>query len=96
MAQRSSYAVQNNFDQGLKTEFTGLNFPENACTYSDNCTFERIGNVHRRSGFDYELNYTTKSINRAEEAISTFVWTNVGGDGETKVYVLQVEDVIFL
>jgi hypothetical protein len=95
MPQKFGASIQNNFNQGLKTEFTGLNFPENACTETSNCVFERIGNVHRRSGFDFEVNGSYLNTPLVNNAISTFVWTNVGGDGETKIYVLQVGGTLY-
>jgi hypothetical protein len=81
--------LQKNFVAGLKTEFTGMNFPENACTATSNCVFNRIGNVTRRKGIDYEAGFTTKLIGLSSNAINSFVWTNAGGDGNTQVYVVQ-------
>jgi len=90
MPRAKNITVQNNFTKGLITEHTGLTFPENACTDTDNCTFDRIGLVSRRRGMAYELNRTLTTIDRDDVAISTFKWTNAGGDGNTEVYVLQV------
>jgi len=82
--------LQNNFVSGLRTEFTGLNFPENAATETFNCFFDRRGNVRRRFGFDYETAYTLTAIDRDDVAISSYIWTNAGGDGAVELYVLQV------
>lgn len=90
---QSTVSVMNSFTGGLKTEFTGLNFPENACTDTDNCIFTLIGDVVRRPGIDYETNYSTSLLNRLE-AISSFVWTNAGGDGNSKLYVLHTGNVL--
>lgn len=87
-------SVQNNFTGGFKTEFTGLNFPENAATASNNCTFTRVGNITRRNGFDYESNFTTQTLDRTNHAISTFLWENAGGDGNTVLYVAQVGNTL--
>ena len=95
MPQQPRPSVENNFVEGLKTEFTGLNFPENACTDADNCIFTLIGYVQRRLGINFELNNTTATINRSSDAMSSYVWTNVGGDGQTKVYVLQVGSTLY-
>lgn len=95
MPQAVNTSVENSFVEGLKTEFTGLNFPENACTAADNCVFTLIGEVFRRQGIDYESNYTSSNINRSGLAISSYIWTNVGGDGQTKVYVLQVGGTLY-
>lgn len=83
-------SIENNFVGGLKTEFTGLNFPENAATETYNCVFEKKGNVRRRLGFDYETNYTLTAIDRDDVALSTYKWDNAGGDGSVEVLVLQV------
>src|SRR6266404_1958251 len=95
MPQAVNTSVENNFVEGLKTEFTGLNFPENACTATSNCVFTLIGDVFRREGIDYEANYALTNINRSGVAISSYIWTNVGGDGQTKVYVLQVGGTLY-
>src|SRR5260370_3057279 len=89
-------SVQNNFTGGLKTEFTGLNFPENACTQTENCVFIIIGDVLRREGFDYEANAVLNlNIDRTNVAINTYKWNNVGGDGNTQIIVLQVGVTLF-
>lgn len=88
------YVLENDFTGGLKTEFTGLNFPENACTSTENCTFFHTGAIFRRNGFDQELNNTTKTQDRTNKAISSFVWTNAGGDGNTKLLVTQVGTIL--
>lgn len=92
--QQSPIQVENNFIGGLKTEATGLNFPENACTATENCVFSLIGDVTRREGIDYELNFTTAAIDRTLKAIQTFTWTNAGGDGNTKLLVRQVGSLL--
>jgi len=90
MPRVKNISVQNNFVKGLVTEHTGLTFPENACTDTDNCIFDRIGLVSRRKGMAYESNHSLVSLNRTGEAISSFKWTNAGGDGTTEIYVLQI------
>ena len=52
MAQQTSTAVENNFTKGFITESTGLNFPENAATDTDNCEYTIVGDVNRRLGID--------------------------------------------
>lgn len=90
MPQKTVASVENTFTKGLKTEFTGMNFPENAATDTDNCIYTLIGNVTRREGFDYELNFALNTIDRASKAISSYKWKNAGGDGSTQLMVLQV------
>lgn len=93
--QPSVPSLENNFVGGLKTEFTGLNFPENACTSTSNCTFSRTGSTMRRSGMDYESNFATFATSIANSAISTFMWTNAGGDGNTVVFVAQIGGTLY-
>jgi hypothetical protein len=85
--------VENNFTGGLKTEFTGLNFPENACTQTENCVFSLIGDVTRRGGFDYE---PSSQINPfpAGGAHTTYRWRNAGGDGQSEILVQQTNNII--
>lgn len=86
--------LQNSFIGGLKTEFTGLNFPENSCTDADNVIFSLIGDTTRREGFNFEANAVSTSIDRTNKAISTYKWNNVGGDGSTQVVVTQVGNIL--
>src|SRR5260221_10861837 len=83
-------SVENNFTKGLITEFTGMNFPENAATDTDNCAYTIVGDVTRRQGIDYETNFGTNTLNRTGQAINTYKWNNAGGDGSTQVIVTQV------
>lgn len=88
-------AVENNFTKGLVTEFTGLNFPENAATDCDNCQFTLIGDVTRRLGINYETNYTQANVDSGGRAISTYKWNNAGGDGTTELVVSQVGNLLY-
>lgn len=94
MPQQPQPSVVNNFNQGFKTEYTGLNFPENASTDTRNCVFNRIGNVTRRLGINYEANFNQPVIDRTGKAINTFRWKNVGGDGLTQIVVTQVGNLL--
>jgi hypothetical protein len=86
--------VENNFARGLITEATGLNFPENACTDTDNCIFHQIGEVTRRRGVDLESPSTPFTTSRAASVINSFLWTNVAGEGTRTFVVLQVGTVL--
>src|ERR1700735_1264596 len=90
MPQQIISSTENNFTKGLLTEFTGLNFPENACTAANNTEFTLIGDVVRREGINYELNGTSFSTSRDGNAVVTYKWNNAGGDGETQVVVTQI------
>src|SRR5438045_1830256 len=95
MPQQLSSSVENNFTKGLITESTGLNFPENAATDADNCTFSLIGNVTRRLGIDKEINGSVNPVSRSGKAISSYKWNNVSGDGLTQIVVEQVGDTLY-
>lgn len=94
MPRAQKVSAENNFVGGLKTEFTGLNFPENACTDTSNCVFSRTGNVTRRKGFDYEANFTLSPIVRTGKVISSYVWNNADGSGLVNLYVLHVGNIL--
>jgi len=89
MPQQLTVSVENNFTRGLITDSTGLNFPENASTDTDNCQYTITGDVLRRLGIDFEENSSSDFYDLSNAAISTYKWNNVGGDGETQVIVVQ-------
>lgn len=88
-------SVENNFTKGLITEFTGMNFPENAATECDNTEFTLIGDVLRRSGMDFEVNATPTVIDVSGNAVNTYKWNNVSGDGELQLVAAQVGGNIY-
>ncbi len=94
MPVQPSSDVDNSFIKGVITEATGLNFPENACTSASNCTFKITGDIVRREGINEEVNGTSHTFNRGGQAVSSYVWTNAGGDGNTNISVQQVGSVI--
>ena len=85
----------NSFSGGLKTEFTGLNFPENSCTDTQNVVFSIIGEALRREGIDLEVNAVQNSIFVQGKAVNTYKWSNVGGDGLTQVLVVQIGNTLY-
>ena len=88
-------STENNFTRGLITEATGLNFPENAATQTDNCVYTLIGDVTRRQGIAQEVNGTANNISVTNQSINTYKWNNVGGDGLTQVVVEQVGGTLY-
>ena len=90
--------VENNFTKGLVTEFTGLNFPENACTACENCEFTLIGDVLRREGINLEVNGATfqTTVPSGGVAQSQYVWDNAGGTGNVKLLVRQVGGTLYI
>lgn len=95
MPRQRATSIENNFSKGLLTEVSGLNFPENAATDTDNCVFDITGEVSRRLGIDYETDGTVDLVTRNSSAISTFKWTNAGGEGTNHVLVVQVGDTLY-
>lgn len=95
MPQQTGVTVENSFINGVVTEATGLNFPDKACTEAYDVEFDIDGSVYRRPGFDFETNWTTKTINRDNKVINTYLWQNVSGDGNVTVIVLQVGATLY-
>lgn len=95
MPQQTTVAVENSFVKGLVTEATGMNFPEQAVTETYDCIFDIDGSVFRRTGFDFEPNFTTKTIDRSNRAIREYVWQNVSGNGNVTVIVVQIGNAIY-
>lgn len=90
MPRQAAISVENSFKGGLVTEASGLNFPENACTETENCVFSFDGSVQRRLGYDFEPGFTEKNINRADNVVCSYLWKNVTGDGGLTLLVVQV------
>lgn len=95
MPRSVAYAVENNFKNGLITEASGLNFPESACTNTYNCRFNNDGSVDRRFGFDFESDYVTKTINRSNSVVVSYLWKNVAGNGDLSLLVVQVGATLY-
>lgn len=88
-------AVENTFSNGYVTEASVLNFPERAFTDGSNCVINNNGSASRRNRFDLELDYVTKTIARADKAISSYVWENVNGEGDVTLLVKQVGATLY-
>jgi hypothetical protein len=95
MPRSSAIAVENNFSKGLITEASGMNFPENACTDTDNCVFQFDGSVTRRKGFDFEDDFTTKNVDRSNSVVKTYLWKNVAGNGDVTLLVVQIGNTLY-
>lgn len=96
MPRTASTAVENNFVNGWITEATGLNFPENAVTDSNNIIFNYYGQIARRHGIDREVNYQSFAPdNLTDNALfSEFLWETVAGDGNRTFFCQQVGEKI--
>lgn len=90
MARNAGVVVENNLTSGLITEATGLNFPENAVTATDNCVFDPKGNVRRRDGIDKEVGSVASAIISEENVCVEYIWENVGGHGNLTFLVQQI------
>lgn len=88
-------SVENNFTKGLITEFTGLNFPENAAIDTENCLYTIVGDVTRRAGINYETNFAVSTVDRTNKAVTSYKWNNAGGDGETQIVVKQIGSTLY-
>lgn len=95
MTRSSASVIENNFVNGLVTEATALNFPESACTDTDNCVFNQDGSFERRKGFDFETGYNTNTVPRGNRAFNYYLWKNAAGSGNLNFVVLQVGMVLY-
>lgn len=95
MPQQVLTATENNFTRGLITEYTGLNFPENAAISTSNCEYTLIGDVVRRLGINTEINGSFQAVTIAGSAVSEYVWNNPGGDGNSKLLVKQIGGTLY-
>jgi hypothetical protein len=96
VARSVATSLENSFVNGLVTEATGLNFPENACTEATNVEFDQKGVVSRRKGFDFEDGYDTLTVSRSGKAINTFLWKAAAGSGDNNFVVMQVGSSLYL
>lgn len=94
MPRQAGTFTENTFVKGLITEATGLNFPEQAVTQTDNCVFDEKGTVSRRLGFDFEFGYQTTN-NGDTRAITTYRWDAAAGDGDISLLVMQIASTLY-
>lgn len=98
MTRGASQTVDSNFTRGLITEFTAMNFPENAITEGDNCVYSEQGAVTRRLGMNFENNYVTRSLasfSPSPNSFAEFKWHSVGSIGTIAFAVQQVGSGVF-
>lgn len=95
MPRQGDISVAYNFNQGLNTEATGLNFPPDACVETYDCVFKPTGSVSRRERIDFEENYTTNSVDRTNLAISTYLWKTTSTGGDTSFIVVQIGNTLY-
>ena len=94
MARKSKTTVESNFTKGLLTYATGMTFPENAVTATNNFTYRPWGLVERRLGLDYEPGGFTTQLPSEGKAVSYFLWNDVAGDGNISIIVIQTGQLL--
>ena len=94
MSRNLSVAVENSFSKGLITEATALNFPENACTDTLDCVFNRTGEVTRRLGIELEDEFEAFENDFTGKAVTEYLWESVGQDGDITIFVLQIGSTV--
>ena len=95
MPRSSAASVENQFIGGLVTQATGLNFPENAVTETDNCIFDETGIVSRRLGMDFEASHSLQTANRTNVAVTTYYWKAAAGNGDNSLAVVQIGSTLY-
>ena len=93
MARQANSFIENSFTRGLITEATGLNFPEQAVTQTDNCIFDEKGIVRRRPGFDYEYGHEFLDDDDGR-VVCCYRWDAAAGNGDNTIIVVQIADTL--
>lgn len=95
MARASGTSVENNFVKGFLTEYSGFNFPENACEETLNCVFDQTGKVSRRLGLELENVSVPPTVTYDENSVYTsFIWKSAGYRSENTFVVQQIDDTL--
>src|SRR5690606_2249170 len=102
MARGATITVENNFTRGLITEFTAMNFPENAVTEADNVVFSELGKVTRRLGLNAEVGFAQRGLQNlnngfalgGDEAFTEFRWQSVDQEGSITFLVQQIGSIL--
>lgn len=95
MQRNAANFIEQNFVNGLVSEATALNFPENACTSASNVIFKETGEVSRRLGYNYELDYVARAVTRSQSAIVQYEWKAAGGNGDVIFIVSQIGGTLY-
>lgn len=95
MTKNSSRAEVNQFNGGINTEASPLNFPPNATKDEENFELNKNGIRERRLGIDYEVNHSLFNLGITSEQYSTrsnntFKWDGAGGSTANAFIVVQV------
>lgn len=95
MTRNVAVKVDKNFNAGLITDFTAINFPENAVTETINVLYDPTGRVTRRLGFDFEENFEYRNISRTGNIVTSYLWREVNGNGNINLFVVQVGSILY-
>lgn len=88
--QKFSQTIKAKFNKGLLTEFSELNFPDEASIDELNCSLFKAGNRSKRQGIALETGSTpTTETYTAGTLFHTTSWTNVAGDADLEYLVVQ-------
>jgi len=94
MPRQASEKGFNTFVQGIVTESSALNFPENASIDEQNFVLNRDGSRQRRLGIDFEDSFVTSGgfpeSTVQTSAVGTTAWYNAGNDGSNNFAVVQI------
>lgn len=77
-----------NFSNGLVTEVTKLNYPENSLLDVENMDIDIDGSVRRRLGLEPEVNAVSFSA-QPDTNTTTHIWKSPGGDDSLEFLVVQ-------
>jgi hypothetical protein len=95
MPRQTSAVELNKFVAGLITEASPLTFPDNASLDEQNFVLNRNGSRSRRLGMDLEnggqvITSTVSLPSDGNIAVSSFKWTNAGGNSGKTIIVVQI------
>lgn len=90
MPQSLSQTVRTQFNKGLLTEYSELNFPQEASIDELNCSVHKAGNRTRRLAVEYEPSNVLSDETYAEGTLfHTVDWRNVGLQPDVEFLVVQ-------
>ena len=99
MPRQPVQSIENSFVKGLITEATGLTYPENACTETFDCRFLKTGEVRRRKGINFEIDYETYTLTgdalRSASAVTEYLWQGAAGNSNNTFAVIQVGQYLY-
>lgn len=90
MPRQFNQSVRTQFNKGLLTEFSELNFPNEASIDELNCDLFKAGNRTKRLGLKLEDNNVWQTgAYREGRLFHTATWRNVGGDADLEYLIVQ-------